>query len=284
MPFLQNRNVKIFLTIFVLLASGVVFLYFTNEDVAMELQQVRQPVPNNFFVGLDVSATISTDTLEKLKEAIIGRLEQFLGDPAVSYTVMTFGNPGCGSQSLNEVVNTASPQDQVAFNFKVAEPIRSISITKVAPRDTTPLTTPFYHFLDTILPPRIGGRVIIFSDMMNDDSDCERQYIFPEDSLIEFGKNKNGQIIFLYALPTLTDNTELNQRLIDKQQEFIDRMKAMNAEGKIRVYFYQIPEDPLERLGFIRSQLQNAIPTTAFDVVWERTSRVFSTIVSAVRG
>lgn len=281
---LQNRAVWIPLLLLFLLVGGVGFLYATNEEVATEFQQIREPRPNQFFIGLDVSATISTDTLEKLKDAVIERLENFIGDPNVRYTIATFGNPGCGSQSFREIVDTASPQDRGDFGWQVEDPIRNIQITKVAPRDTTPLTTPFYHFLETVLPARAGGRIIIFTDLMNDDSDCDEQFIFPEAAIERFGADKNGQIIFLYPTPHLTDNPELNQRKIDQQQAFIDQMKGLSGEGKVRAFFYHIPDERLERLDFLRSQLQRAIPATTFDVVWERTSRMVNTIVSAVRG
>lgn len=235
-------------------------------------------------MGIDVSATISTDTLEKLKDAAIERLQQFIGDDSVSYTVSTFGNPGCAKRSFAEVVSTSSPKDAVAFSWQVEEKIRKISITKVAPRDTTPLTTPFYHFLETILPERPGSRIIIFSDLMNDDSDCPEQFIFPEQVITDFGEDKNGQIIFLYPTPHLTNNNELNQRILTKQQEFIDKMEELSSQGKIRAFFYHIPDDPLKRIEFIKAQLQNSIPTTMFDIVFERVSKVFTTIVSAVRG
>ena len=282
--FLKNKKIIIPVFILLFILGGIVFLFFTNENVATELRQVRQPVPNMFFIGIDVSATISTDTLEKLKDAAIERLKQFIGDDAVSYSVFTFGNPGCASRSFSEVVSTSSPKDIVAFSWQVEQKIRKISITKIAPRDTTPLTTPFYHFLETILPEKAGGRIIIFSDLMNDDSDCPEQFIFPEQVITNFGKNKNGQIIFLYPTPHLTNNNELNKRILKKQQDFIDKMKELSSQGKIRVFFYHIPDDPLERIEFIKAQLQNSIPTTMFDIVFERASKVFTSIVSAVRG
>jgi hypothetical protein len=154
----------------------------------------------------------------------------------------------------------------------------------VAPRDTTPLTTPLYHFLESQLPPRAGGRIIIFTDLMNDDSDCDQQFIFPEAALEAFGDNRSGQVVFLYPTPRLTDNAELNQRIIDRQGKFIDEMKTLANKGKIRAFFHHIPDEPLERLAFLESRLQRAIPATTFDVVWERTSKMLNTIVSAVRG
>lgn len=280
----SNKTFLIPFLLLVVVIGGVSFLFFTNEDVAMELRQVREPMPNQFFVGIDVSATISTDTLGKLKNALLSRLKNFIGDEAVSYTVTTFGSPGCGMNSVSEVVSTQSPADLNAFSWKVEDKINDIDITKVAPRDTAPLTTPFYCYLENILPGHAGGRIIIFSDLMNDDSDCEDQFIFPEKAITEFGKNKNGQIIFLYPTPHLTENDELNRRIQEKQNDFISQIKSLSGQGKVRAFFYHIPDDPLERLAFIRSQLQNAIPTTMFDVVWERTSKVFQTIVSAVRG
>jgi hypothetical protein len=277
---------KFFLPLLLLgvLIGGISYLYATNEGVATELQQIRQPRPNSFVVGIDVSATISNDTLEKLKDAIIDRLRQFIGDEAVSYSIMSFGNPGCAGKSFLDVVSTKSPQDAVTFNWKVEEKIRNISIPNVEPTDTRPLTTPLYYFFETVLPEKKGGRIIIFTDMMNDDSDCPRQYIFPEKAITDFGQDKNGQLIFLYPSPILTQNAELNKRQLDKQQEFMNRMNKLNKEGKVRVFFYHIPDDPLEALDFIKSQFQNCIPTTMFDMAWERTSKVFSSIVSAVRG
>ncbi|MFP4347991.1 MAG: hypothetical protein ACOCWY_04440 [Thermodesulfobacteriota bacterium] len=280
----SDKRFLILFIVLVLLIGGIVFLFFTNEEVSTELRQVREPMPNQFFVGIDVSATISTDILEKLKKALISRLRNFIGDEAVSYTVTTFGNPGCGMDSVSRIVSTRSPDDPMAFSLQVEDDITEIDITKVAPRDTEPLTTPLYCFLENTLPRHAGGRIIIFSDLLNDDSDCEKQFIFPENAIVEFGKNKSGQIIFLYPTPHLTDNPDLNQRIRDKQNDFIARMKALSSQGKVRAFFYHIPDDPLETLEFIRSQIQNAIPTTTFDVVWERTSKVLQTIVSAVRG
>lgn len=282
--FMKNKKIAVPVFLILFMVGGVVFLFFTNENVATELRQVRQPMPNSFFLGIDVSATISTDTLEKLKDAAIERLSHFVGDEAVSYNISTFGNPGCASRSFSEIVSTSSPKDAVTFSWKVEEKIRKISITKVAPRDTTPLTTPFYHFLEKILPERSGSRIIVFSDLMNDDSDCPDQYIFPEQVITDFGADKNGQIIFLYPTPHLTNNDELNERILKKQQEFIDKMNELSSQGKVRAFFYHIPDDPLERIEFIKTQLQNSIPTTMFDIVFERAAKVFSTIVSAVRG
>lgn len=282
--FFADKRFLIPLLLLILIIGGILFLFFHNEEVATELRQVREPMPNRFFVGIDVSATISMDTLEKLKGALISRLRNFIGDEAASYTVTTFGNPGCGMNSVSRIISTHATADPVSFSWKVEENINEIDITKVAHRDTAPLTTPFYCFLENILPQHAGVRIIIFSDLMNDDSDCEEQFIFPENAITEYGKNKNGQIVFLYPTPRLTDNPELNRRIRDKQNDFISRIKGLNSQGKVRVFFYHIPDDPAERVAFIRSQLQNAIPSTMFDVVWERTSKVFHTIVSAVRG
>lgn len=281
---LKKKVIWIPLTILVVLMGGIGYLFATNEEVAAELRQVQQPRPNRFFVGIDVSATISTDTLEKLKDGLTDRLRNFVGDGAVSYQVVTFGNPGCGSDSFRDVVSTQSPEDALEFQWKVEEKIREINITKVAPRETAPLTTPLNCFMQHFLPENVGGRVIIFSDLMNDDSDCREQFTFPEKVVVQYGQNKNGQIIFLYQKPHLTDNPELNQRNIEKQEAFIERVRKLSLAGKVRVFFFLIPDDPLERLAFIKFQLKNGIPATTFDVVMERASKVVHTIVSAVRG
>ena len=280
----KKKVVWVPLAMVAILVGGIAFLFVTNEEVAMEFQQVRQPRPNRFFVGIDVSATMSTDTLEKLKDGLTDRLRNFVGDESVSYQVVTFGNPGCGPQSFSEVVSTKSPKDALTFQVTVQEKIREISITKVAPRETAPLTTPLNSFLQQYLPENTGGRIIIFSDLMNDDSDCREQFTFPEKAIVQYGQNKNGQIIFLYQKHHLTDNADLNRRLIEKQDAFIDRARKLSLDGKVRVFFFHIPDDPLERLAFIKSQIRDCIPATTFDLVVERASKVVHTLVSAVRG
>ncbi|PID73805.1 MAG: hypothetical protein CSB33_01920 [Desulfobacterales bacterium] len=266
------------------LAGGVGWLYHTDEGVANELRQIRQPRPNRFLIGIDVSATINKDLLEKLKTAVTERLEQFIGDASVYYEVYTFGNPGCANQSFRKILAMNSPMDQGAFDQAVAAPIQKISITRVAPRDATPLTTPLFHFLGSHLPEKTGERIVIFSDLMNDDSDCPRQFVFPDDELRAYGEKKEGQLVFLYPLPHLTDNRELNQRQENQQKAFMGRMKKMARAGDLRVFFFRAPDERDERLGFLRSQLKTAIPATTFDIVWERATRVINTLVSAVRG
>lgn len=280
-----GRSVKpIIGMVIVLLIIGIAYFCYSNESIATEFRQMRQPRPNSFYVGVDVSATISSDILNKLKDNLVDRLRQFIGDPSVSYGVTTFGNPGCAERSFKRLVQLQSPDDESAFAWKVEDKIQTIENSKVSPRDTSPLTTPLNCFLQTELPKLTGKRVIIFSDLMNDDSDCAEQFMFPEEPFIEFGKNPNGQIIFLYPTPRLTDNASLNARTAEKQQAFIDRVMTLSNKGQLRAFFYHIPDEPLKRLSFIRSQLQTAIPTTTFDVVWERTTRLMHTMVSAVRG
>ncbi len=258
-----------------MVVGGVIYLFFTNAGVASELRQIRQPLPNRFLVGVDVSATISTDSLDKFKDALIGRLRFFIGDEEVSYEVLTFGNPGCGSRSFRNAVSTSSPEDEVTFTWKVEEKIREISPAKVSMTSIAPLTTPINLFLKTWLPNHKGGRVIIFSDLLNDEPDCA-SHLFPEDALDEFGTDKNGQLIFLY--PSVHEDRE------KQQDEFIRRVQTLNSEGRVRAYFFRIPDTSSARRDFMDSQLRNAVPATTFDLVWERTTKVFYTIVSAVRG
>lgn len=267
----------------VLLAGTVVYFYFTNQGVAAELRQIRQPNPNFFFVGIDVSATIDPDMLADFKNNAVSRLSNFIGDEAVSYQIASFGNPGCGRESLRNLVSMQSPKDQTAFKYEVEEKIQG-----VVPADPSqkgkPFTTPLHCLLEDVLPKRAGGRIIIFSDLMNDDSDCPRQYAFPERIITDFGENSQGQFVFLYPTPPLTNTPELNARILNRQREFISKMEKLRSEGKVRAFFYHIPDDPEKRSAFMKSQLQNAIPATTFEIVWERTSKMIDIIVSAVRG
>jgi len=260
---------------FVLLAGIMAYFYFSNEGVATEFRQIRQPRPNLFYVGIDVSATIGADMLNDFKNNVIGRVRNFIGDNAASYHIDSFGNPGCGPRSVISIFSGQSPEDEADFEYKVEKKIGDISAAE-KPKPGRPLTTPLYYLLAKVLGERPGGRIIIFSDLLNEDSDCARQYPFPEKAISKFGESKTGQIIFICPAP--------HELKIQAQQEFIARMRKLGSEGKVRVFFYSVPDDPEKRSAFMQSQLRNAIPATTFELVWERVSRVVDTIVSAVRG
>lgn len=262
--------------LFVVLVAATVFFYFTNEGVANEFRQVRQPNPNLFHVGIDVSATIDSGMLDDFKNNVIFRLKNFIGDEAVSYHVSSFGNPGCGKASFSSIVSARSPKDETAFEWEVQKKILSVSPAR-KPGPGRPLTTPLYCLLDQVLTDSVGGRVIIFSDLLNEESDCPTvPCAFPERAITKFGADKNGQIIFLYPTPH-----DLKKK---DQQDFIDQMQKLASEGKIRAFFYHVPDGPGEISAFMKAQLQNSIPATTFEIVQERVSKMVDAIVSAVRG
>ena len=76
----------------------------------------------------------------------------------------------------------------------------------------------------------------------------------------------------------------LYEKLIKDQKDFIMEMKSLTHKGKVRAFFYHIPNDPLKRMQFLRSHLQKSIPATTFEIIWERFSKMIDTIVGAVRG
>lgn len=271
----------------ILIIGGMAFLFFTNKGVATELQQIRQPRPNSFDIGIDVSPTMNNEILSDFKIAIVSRLKNFIGETTVFYHVSTFGNPGCGTESIKELLSRHSPEDNLQFKLEVEEKIEKIALTAI-PEDgrlTKPLTTPLHCYLKNTLPKSVGERIIIFSDLMNDDSDCRKQFAFPEKELLEFGANPRSQIIFFYPDPFFrSDNPELNDRLIEQQQEFISKIERMRSEGKIRAFFHHLPDNDQLRAVFMKMELQSAIPSTTFDVIWEKASRMFDTMVAAVRG
>ena len=122
---------------------------------------------------------------------------------------------------------------------------------------------------------------------MNDDYGCSKQFAFPLKAITEFGKNQDGQIIFLYCTPHLTgkyNTSEMNRVLLDKQKEFIENMHQISGKGKARVFFYKIPDDAKEKAEFFNTYLQNSIPATIFEIFWERFSKIFATMVAAARG
>jgi len=275
---------------FVLLALlvSIPALYFMKKDFANEVRQVRQPRPNRFFLGIDVSQTMRPDILSDFEDALISRLQNFVGHGEVSCHIAVFGRPGCGKEAISHILSTSSPQDEKTFKRTVEKRIRNISISSRPGGDeaTTPLTTPLFYFLGEILPERAGEGVIIFSDLVNDDGGCQ-EYSFPLKAFEEFGLHKGGQIIFLYPTPYVIgeyETPDLPERLIKKQKEFIKSVHELSKKGRLRAFFYHVPDDTQERVAFLKSQLQNAIPATAFEIVWGRVSKMIDTIVAAVRG
>jgi hypothetical protein len=263
-------------------------LYLTKKDFASEVRQIRQPRPNRFFLGIDVSQTIRPDILSDFQDALISRLQNFVGHGEVSCHIAVFGLPGCGRETILHVLSTSSPQDQETFRRTIEEKIRNISISRRLGGigETTPLTTPLFYFLGEILPKRAGERVIIFSDLVNDDGGCQ-EFPFPVKAFEEFGLHKGGQLIFLCPAPYIPGEyarPDLPKRLIKKQREFITSVQELSKKGKLRAFFYQVPDHTQERVDFLKSQLRNAIPATAFEIVWGRVSKMIDTIVAAVRG
>ncbi len=285
----KSRVFGICCFLLVALVISITALFFTNKDFATELQQVRQPKPNHFYIGIDVSQTIRPALLDDFKDALILRLKNFIGEKKVSYHISIFGLPGCGRDAIADIVSTQSPEDPVSFSRRVEKRIRKISIaTKPkGDEDGAPLTTPLFCFLERMLTEKTKGRVIIFSDLVNDDSGCQKQYPFPLKAITKFGTSKEGQIIFLYPTPYSTgryDTPELHERLIKKQLNFMIEMQNLSSRGEVRVFFYYIPDDPKKRVNSLRSQLQNSIPATIFEIIWERVSKMVDTIIGAVRG
>ena len=269
------------------LVSGLA-LYFMKKDFASEVRQIRQPRPNRFFLVIDVSQTIRPDILSDFQDALISRLQDFVGHGEVFCHITVFGLPGCGKETISHILSTRVPQDHETFRSTIEEGIRKISISRRLRGigDTTPLTTPLFYFLAENLPERAGERVIIFSDLVNDDRGCQ-EYPFPAKAFEEFGLHKGGQIIFLCPAPYIPGKyatPDLPERLIKKQKEFIASVQELSQKGRLRAFFYHVPDNTQERVDFLKSQLRNAIPATAFEIVWGRVSKMIDTIVAAVRG
>ena len=273
--------------VLVLLVS-IPALYFTKKDFAAEMRQIRQPQPNRFFIGIDISQTIGPDILSNFEDSLTSRLQNFIGQEEVFYDICIFGLPGCGEDAIATVLTTQSPKDAVSFGRTVEKKIKSISIAAKggAREPATPLTTPLFFFLKKILTERVGERVIIFSDLVNDDRGCQ-EHSFPLKSIEEFGLHKGGQVVFLYPTPHVTGGYHtpgLPKKLIKRQKRFITSMYKLSKQGKVRAFFYHIPDDPQKRVTFLKSQIQHAIPITTFEIVWERVSKMIDTIIAAVRG
>lgn len=281
----RSRKLYFWFGLLAVIAGVIATFYFTQEDVAMEIRQLREPRPNRFYVGIDVSATIDAEMLEYFKSSITERLKNFVGDSNVYYDITMFGRPGCGRAAVKPLISAQSPPDENTFEWDVQKKINDITVTqKTKSSRRVPLTTPFYYVMGKVLPEYIGGRVIFFSDLLNDDGDCRKHFPFPDDLLKEFGHNTSSQLIFLYPTPPLTENAEINQKILGRQQQFIEKIKEFTKKGNLRAFFYHIPDDRSKRDDFIRRKLKIAIPTTTFEIIWERVTKIIDTMVSAVRG
>jgi len=126
------KLVDISCLLFIVLLVSVAALYFTNKGFAIEFRQVRQPKPNLFNIGIDVSQTIKPGVLADFKKALILRLRNFAGDEEVRYHISLFGTPGCGKEGIVDIVSTQSPKDLDSFNRGVEKRITQISIAKKA--------------------------------------------------------------------------------------------------------------------------------------------------------
>jgi len=284
----SSRTRVLELCCFLLIVSiiAIVSLYFFKEDFATEIRQVRQAKPNRFIVGIDISQTVKPEALAAFNRALISRLKHFIGDEEVFYQVFIFGLQGCGMDAIAEIVKTPSPKDARSFRWKVEKRINRISTAgRSGEDDELPLTTPLFCFLEKILTKKIGQRVIIFSDLVNDDSGCGKHYRFPVEAILKFGADKRSQIIFLYLTPYISyHNPTLQKRLMKKQKDFLLDMQELSSSGKVRAFYSNLPDDPTKHDRFLASHLAKSIPSTMFEIVWERASRMFDTIVGAIRG
>jgi hypothetical protein len=268
------------------LSIALISFYLTNDDFATEIKQVRQAKPNRFYIGIDVSQSVHPDALAAFNRALISRIRHFIGEEKVFYHISVFGIKGCGRDAIREVLSTHSPQDADSFQRKVERRISRISIAgRSSEDDEIPLTTPLFSFLEQILTERTGERVLIFSDLVNDEEGCGMQYRFPLKTLLTFGANKKSQITFLYPTPFVYHgNRALKKQLMEKQSEFIAKVQELSSKGKVRAFFYHVPDDQKRQDTFLSSHLKKALPSTMFEVVWARASRMFTTIIGARRG
>jgi hypothetical protein len=282
----RTRFLELCCFLLVVIIIAIVSLYFFKKDFATEIRQVRQAKPNLFFIGIDVSQTLKSEVLAAFNRALIERLRHFIGEEEVFYQVSVFGIQGCGMDAVAEVVSTRAPKDAPSFRWKVEGRIKGISTAGRSDEDDkTPLTTPLFCFLEKILRERIGERVIIFSDLVNDDEGCQTHDRFPLEAILRFGADKRSQIIFLYLTPYVPyHNPTLQKRLMKKQKDFLLDMRELSSNGKVRAFYCHLPDDPIKRDRFLAANLAKSIPSTMFEIVWERASRMLDTIIGAIRG
>jgi hypothetical protein len=282
----RTRFLELCCFLLVVILIAIVSLYFFKKDFATEIRQVRQAKPNRFFIGIDVSQTVKSDALAAFNRALIERLRHFIGEEEVFYQVSILGIQGCGMDAVEEVVSTRAPKDARSFGRKVERRIKGISTARRSGEDDKrPLTTPLFCFLKKILTERIGERVIIFSDLVNDDEGCQTHYLFPLEEILKFGADKKSQIIFFYPTPHVPyHNPSLQKRLMKQQEDFLLDMRELSSNGKVRAFYCQLPDDPIQRDRFLASHFTKSIPSTIFEIVWDRASRMLDTIVAAIRG
>lgn len=259
------------------------------KDINVELRQIRQPKSSRFFIGIDVSQTINPEVLFDFKVSLIERLKYFVGNERVYYHISAFGVPGCGDAAIKKIIDTKSPSDTFTFSQSVENVLGRLSIAYGGgyQERKKQLTTPLNCFLENLFNQRKGEKLIIFSDLVNDDTICWIKYGFPMDSALKFGQNKKGQLIFLYTTSYISRRSSdpgRRESLDNSQRLFIERIRELTKEGNIRAFFYKIPDNPEERKIFLEKILKVCLPDTTFEIIWARVSKVMKSIIGAVRG
>jgi hypothetical protein len=224
-----------------MLSGAVTYLYFANRTFAQELRSLRQPRPNHFYFGIDVSQTIRPDILSDFTTCVARRLQQFIGDGMVRYAVSQFGLPGCGTRSIQTVLDRSSPSDPTVFDTEITAALHSIKIAFRGSRQKhLPLTTPLYAFLEQRLVDLPGKRILILSDLVNDEGGCREKRPFPLEALRRFGENPQGQLIFFYPPPYLPGNYYSEKRmaqLLAEQQKFISETRKNGEKRRTACLF-----------------------------------------------
>ena len=286
---LFTYTLKALLIIGALCLIPIVFLTVFHQDVGVEFRQIRQPKPSRFFIGIDISQTINPEVLFDFKIALIERLKYFVGNERFYYNITVFGVPGCGDEAIKKIVENNSPPDTFTFSETVEKKVGGLSIAYGGgyQERQKQLTTPLNRYLENTFLERRGERLIVFSDLVNDDTICWEKYGFPLEAAAKFGENSKGQIIFLYTTSYISSgssDTERRENLDASQELFIKRMKELIKDGKIRAFFYKIPDDPEQRKEFLKETLKICFPDTTFEIIWSRVSMVMKSIIGAVRG
>ena len=282
------KGILFFVLVVVIGAAGAVcYFYYSNEDVAGEVRQIRLPKPNHFYVGIDVSASIPEDMLDDVKRALVERLENFVGQKTVTYIVSVFGLPGCGEDSMAGVAAGRSPKDAETFRNKVELPIMSIASVQddYAGGSSRPLTTPLYHFLQRAMEARKGETSNHLLGFGQRRTGMSRAKLVSHEGLRGVWQPQFEPDPFRLSRPFRRAIEKIaTPRKSGSRKASSRPWKKLVEDKKVRAFFYPIPYQSAQRREFLETRLREAVPETVVEVFVDRASNVLGAIVAAVRG
>ncbi|MBF0508752.1 MAG: VWA domain-containing protein [Deltaproteobacteria bacterium] len=257
------------------LGSTLVIVFFVaqfsfNPLFSCELKSLFSGDHFNTRFMLDKSASISERTLSHLKAALTQRLKVFMyqGDRVA---VWDFGGH---CRQVTSVIPTKNvPTNPTDFTEQIERPLNAVK--RVTGRDTR---TPLNLAIQEALKENFRGKVMILSDMVDDQEDCPEKVNFPRDDLIKFGQS-GGELLLLTLPSEFSQGSEslLYDSYIKIQNDFINQVWLLKKSGRLKVTVIRVSEEEAKDEAQILRHLETLTPA---GVVGRANQRINSLITA----